>query len=638
MCGIAGVFDWQRRIEPASLAVQCRAMTAAIAHRGPDGEGVWHDAAQGIALGHRRLAIQDLSAAGDQPMHSASGRWSIVFNGEIYTHLTERPALIAGGARFRGSSDTETILALVDAHGVEAALERLVGMFALALWDHQEEALWLVRDRLGVKPLYWAEVGGSILFASELRGLSVHPDCPRSVDPAAMALYFRFGAVPAPHTMWAGVGKLEAGSWLRISRDGRRRQGRYWDIRTIAAEGIRQPRLQPVDRLIEEAEALIQDAVACRLISDVPLGAFLSGGIDSSVVVAMMQRVAGQRVRSFAIGFDDPAANEAAHAEAVADHLGTDHTTLMATESDAQRLVRQLPALLDEPLADPSILPTFLVSRLTRQHVTVALSGDGGDELFAGYDRHRLAQRLTTLRQRAGFAGPLLAPLVAGAAGFAGGQRDTLLKLSEVLALPGAHALYTWFVAQWKTTEAILPGVTAAPAAIDDPSLTFTGFAPAERMQLQDMLCYLPEVVLTKVDRASMAVALEAREPLLDHRLVAFAWQVPLAAKLRDGRGKWLLREVLYRHVPRTLVDRPKQGFSPPIGRWLAGPLRAWAEDLLSDQSLKAHPMLDAATARQAWQRFLSGRDQRPYAVWTLLVYLAWSKAPFGNPASLHTT
>ena len=638
MCGIAGFVSSSFAGPAAQLDNLAVAMNTSLRLRGPDDQGNWIDAEAGVALIHRRLSIVDLSAAGHQPMVSADGRYVISYNGEVYSHEDIRPSLAARGVKFRGHSDTEVMLESIAAFGLEATLPRLIGMFAIALWDRKERALTLVRDRLGIKPLYWAKFGELFLFGSELKALRAHPGWTPRIDRGAVAAFMRHNFIPAPHTIYQGVQKLEPGSILTLPWRGEPRISRYWDARAVAIEGIASP-IKGSDReLTDRLEATLQDAVKRRMMADVPLGAFLSGGIDSSTVVALMKSANAGPVKTFTIGFDNNDFDEAHHAAAVARHLGTDHTELRVTAQQALDVIPQLPEMYDEPFADSSQIPTYLVSAMTRKHVTVALSGDGGDELFAGYNRYRLASRSwrglsllpRALRQGAAamIAGVsaerwsrMLEVLPARIRGGAVG--DKIHKVASVLGLPDGDAVYRRLITHWEPGE-IMPDTTEPRGVIWDASLREQLPGLLERSQFLDLVTYLPDDILTKVDRASMAVALEARVPLLDHRAVEFAWRLPRSAMLRGGTGKWLLRQVLDRHVPRALVERPKMGFGVPLAEWLRGPLRDWAETLLAEQRLREGGLLDASRVRQVWRAHLSGHGNWQHLLWDVLMLESW--------------
>ncbi len=636
MCGIAG-FISHRSGGPQLQAIAAQ-MNECLRHRGPDDIGAWTDPEAGVALAHRRLSVVDLSAAGHQPMVSASGRFVIIYNGEVYSHEEIRPSLTERGIAFRGHSDTEVILESVEAFGIEPTLSRLIGMFAIALWDRRERTLTLVRDRLGIKPLYWAKFGDLFVFGSELKALRVHPGWTPRIDRAAVASYMRHGYIPAPRTIYEGVFKLEPGTVLSLPFQGEPRISRYWDPRAVARAGLASPVHGSDTAMTDQLEALLLDAVKRRMIADVPLGAFLSGGIDSSTVVALMKAANAGPVKTYTIGFDNDDYDEAPAAAAVARHLGTEHTELTATSQQALDLIPQLPEWYDEPFADSSQIPTCLVSAMTRRHVTVALSGDGGDELFAGYNRHQWAagswSSLSMLPQaiRSGMAAALTNVSTDGwsrALAFLPDAvrpaqvGDKIHKLASVLALPDGDAAYRALVTQWDPAAAV-PGVAEHKGVLWDSSLADEMPDLLSRMQFLDLVTYLPDDILTKLDRATMSVALEGRVPLIDHRVVEFAWRLPRRMKIRGGTSKWLLRQVLHRHVPAELVTRPKRGFAIPLAEWLRGPLRDWAEGLLSEQRLREAGLLDAGVVRQRWQEHLSGRRNWEQPLWTALMLESW--------------
>ena len=649
MCGFAGAFD--PGSEGAAWPTRLAGMAAALRHRGPDDEGLWHDAEAGIGLAFRRLAILDLSAEGHQPMLSAGGRYVIAFNGEVYNFRALRAELESAGARFRGHSDTEVMLAAFEAWGLEAAVRRFVGMFAFALWDRTERKLHLVRDRIGIKPLYWGWSRGALLFGSELTALRRHPSFDARLDRDAVASFLRFNDVPAPHAIFEGFRKLEPGCLRTFDLAAGRRSGEgrlvpYWTLLDVAREGLAHPFAGDEREAIDELERRLTESVALRMIADVPLGAFLSGGIDSSLVVALMQAQASGKVRTFTIGFEEKEYDESEWARRIAKHLGTEHTEQVVTAAEALAAVPRIASLFDEPFADSSQVPTLLVSQLARRHVTVALSGDGGDELFAGYKRYALFADLKTTLSRLppgarrvlgrvlgavpvdaanrllGFADPWLRRY--GSGGAAG---DKIRKLAELLALPDDRALYLDLLAHWKNPELLVAGSRSRPRLADVAECP-TGFCdPIHPLMFDDTLAYLPDDILVKVDRTSMSVGLEARVPILDHRVVEFAWSLPLALKVRDGGTKWALRQVLYRHVPKELVDRPKMGFGLPIDVWLRGPLRAWADDLLSESRLRREGLLDPGPIQEKWREHLSGRRNWHYDLWDVLVLQAWREA-----------
>ena len=641
MCGIVGLLPASPQSTGHDSVQVVQRMAAQIQTRGPDDSGVWRDPDTGTTLGHRRLAIMDLSPLGHQPMASHNGRFQIVFNGEIYNHHELRAQLT--GVTWRSQSDTETLLAAIAAWGVPKTLQSLVGMFAFAVWDLERRVLTLARDRMGEKPLYWGQLpGGDTVFASELKALRAHPRWQGTVDRNALALLLRHNAIAAPYTIHTGIHKLRPGHWLELRADGSHTEAVYWDLPGVA----RQQRSNSTElsdaAATDRLEQLLSNAVRGQLMADVPLGAFLSGGVDSSVVVAMMQRHATQPVRTFAVGFDEEGFDEAQHARAVAKHLGTNHTELYVSASDALAVIPRLPSLYDEPFADSSQIPTFLICQMARQHVTVALSGDGGDELFAGYTRYQMTQRLwrslarvpQPLRAAAAKAvlalppalwdSLLLAPLaLLGRSVTLAGERAH--KFAETV-LPAADcaAMYRSLVSHWHDPASVVLGSQEPPTLLQDKRVMTAFDHPVDTMCLADMLTYLPDDILTKVDRAAMGVSLETRVPLLDHRLVEFSWQLPLHQKLRNGTSKWLLREVLYRHVPRALIERPKQGFGVPLAAWLRGPLRDWAENLLSASRLAADGYFDVAQVRARWADHQSGRRNCHYLLWDILMFQAW--------------
>ena len=636
MCGLAGFFDASGRRDDAALTATVAAMTDSLRHRGPDDGGVWVEAAAGIALGHRRLSIVDLSPAGHQPMVSADGRFVIAYNGEIYN--TEELRAELPGIPWRGHSDTEVLLEGCAAWGVAATARRLIGMFAFALWDRRERMLWLARDRLGIKPLYYGRFGDVFLFGSELKALRAHGEWPVEVERDALAAFLRHNYVPAPRSIYRGVAKLPPGTVLRVQPGGEPRLEAFWSLGEVAHAGIADRSTMSDAEAADRLDALLRDAIGRRMVADVPLGAFLSGGVDSSAVVALMQAQSDRPVKTFTIGFHERGYDEARHAKAVAAHLGTEHTELYVEPSHALDIIPKLAEWYDEPFADSSQIPTFLVSEMTRRHVTVALSGDGGDELFAGYNRYfwgealwRRLGRLPGGARRAG-AGLLTAlPPSAWDRLFAAvpvrlrppQAGDKLHKLADVLRLPDQAALYRRLVSHWEEPASLVPGASEAGIPWDlmaDPKMPDF----VERMQRLDTVTYLPDDILTKVDRASMAVALEARVPLLDHRVVEFAWRLPMTQKIRGGDGKWLLRQVLHRYVPRELIERPKMGFGVPIDVWLRGPLRDWAEALLDERRLRAEGFLDPAPIRRRWAEHLSGARNWQYPLWDVLMFQAW--------------
>ena len=639
MCGLAGFLDLRQRRGPEALETLARRMVGTVRHRGPDSAGAWVDAAAGVAFGHQRLAIIDLSKEGHQPMVSASGRFVIAYNGEVYNFPELRGELEALGHCFRGHSDTEVVLAAIEQWGLQAALGRCIGMFAFALWDSAERRLHLARDRFGIKPLYYAHTGACFLFGSELRALEAHPEFSGEIDRDVLTLYLRRNCVPSPYSIFTGVRKLPPGTVLSFAAgDSEPRLEPYWRLRQVAEDGQGALFQGTEDDAVDELERLLGDAVRRRLVADVPLGVFLSGGIDSSTVTALMMRAASTRVKSFSIGFSNAGYDEARDAAAVARHLETDHHEYYVSDGDAQSVVPRLAAMYDEPFSDSSQLPTYLVSRLAREHVTVALSGDGGDELFGGYNRHLwcdLVARRTgwlpaPLRRAAAIALTALPPHRWDQIGGFLGQRnpgDKLHKLAGVIDAGSAQEMYEGLVSNWRTPEDIVLGGREAGSLVR----CHEGWARlpdfTSQMMYLDAMTYLPDDVLTKVDRASMAVSLEARVPMLDHRVAAFAWSLPKEMKVRGRVGKVLLRRLLSRHVPPALFERPKMGFAVPIHDWLRGPLRDWAEALLDETRLKRDGFFAPEPIRRRWQEHLSGTRNWQHQIWDILMFQGWLDA-----------
>lgn len=637
MCGIAGFFERNGRFTSLDAGEVAARMASALQHRGPDDSGVWLDQSAGIALAHRRLAIIDLSPNGKQPMRSAGGRFSIVFNGEIFNYLKLRVQLEAAGMLFRGGSDTEVLLAGFECWGIEETIKKAVGMFAIALWDHHERELHLIRDRLGIKPVFWGEFGSLFIFGSELKALLAHPGWNPEIDRAALTSFLRLGYIPAPDTIYKGVRKLKQGHILTISGNRPPTETPYWNLRDVAIAGKANPLDLTDAQAVDQLEELLSDAVRLRMISDVPLGAFLSGGVDSSTVVALMQAQSTRPIKTFSIGFHEADYDEAGHAKAVARHLGTQHTEFYVEPRHAASIIPDLACWFDEPFGDSSQIPTLLLSGLTRKHVTVALSGDGGDELFAGYRRYETA--LSIQRSLRGIPGP-----------FRGMIRNTINRLSpeqwdrllSVLALSGprlsGERMYKVSDSLTKPIEEIYVGLVghwSDPASVviegcssngDFRGLLDDKFLPdlLDRMQFFDTTTYLADDVLTKLDRSSMAASLEARVPLLDHRVVEFSWRLPRHQKWRGTSQKWILQEVLSRYVPRSITERPKMGFGVPIDSWLRGPLLDWADDLLSEDSLRESELFHAPPIRRKWEEHRSGRANCQYLLWDVLMAQAW--------------
>ena len=640
MCGIAGFLDAKR---PAAdqMAAQCRTMARRLRHRGPDDQGVWVDAQAGLGFAQRRLAVMDLSQAGHQPMISSDGNYVLNYNGMIYNANALRVDLQAAGRSFRGYSDTEVILEGCAAWGVKVLTRKLIGMFAFALWDQRRQYLSLVRDRMGIKPLYYGCFGPLFLFGSELSPLCACEGWEREINRDAVAGYLRHNYVPAPLSIYRGIYKLAPGKILSLCSGQEPQIESYWSLDDVLAAGAADPFTGSDDEAIEKLDALLSEAVQQRMISDVPIGAFLSGGIDSSLVVALMQKSSIQPVRSFSIGFHEADFNEADHAACVARHLGTDHTELYVTSAEAMDVIPTLPHLYDEPFADSSQIPTYLLSALTRKHVTVSLSGDGGDEVFAGYNRYFLYQRIEQMgRFLPGLSGLIqkipprhldklfgllpkaIRPARAG---------EKLHKLARILSHQSAD-YYHQLISQWNEPNQIVLGGYEPRGVLWDPTVSERVPNSIDRMQYWDMLTYLPDDILTKVDRASMAVALEARVPLLDHRVVEFAWTLPRHHKIRKGQGKWLLRRVLERYVPLALTDRPKMGFGVPMDDWLRGSLRNWAGDLLSQNSLRQQALLDPVPIERLWHEHCSGTRNAHTQLWGVLMLQSWLAAQPAGP------
>jgi len=661
MCGIAGFLESNNRRSAEALKHIALRMADTLRHRGPDDGGCWADAAAGVAFAMRRLAILDLSPAGHQPMESFSGRYVLVFNGEIYNCEDLRREMLAEtpGLAFRGHSDTEVMLAAFEHWGVLDSVRRFNGMFAFALWDRRERTLTLGRDRFGEKPLYYGLVGGRLLFASELKALRAHPEFFSEIDVGAVALYLQHNCIPAPYSIYRNIHKLPLASLLTISADdftGNPLPYSYWSVRDIAEAGAANPFSGSEQDAVELLDALLRDAVRIRMHSDVPLGSFLSGGIDSSTIVALMQEQSSVPVKTFTVGLRESDYNEASEAACVARHLGTDHTEIYVTSQEAHDVIPLLPQMYDEPFADSSQIPTFLVSRLASQHVTVSMSGDGGDEIFGGYNRHTWGDPLwrklepfpLALRKLGAASIMALSPKAWDSLFWTFNpvlprswrQRVPgykLHKLASAMESPDAYGMYRRFASHWLAPQELLPGSVVPPTLLTNghaahfPSVT-------EQMMYLDSVTYLPDDILVKLDRASMAVGLECRVPILDHRVVEFAWRLPLSMKVRGQEGKWILRQILYRYVPRELVERPKFGFGIPLDQWLRGPLREWAEELLDEGRLRREAFFNPQPIRRAWKEHLSGKRCWGFHLWDVLMFQAWleeSRRPlaFANPA-----
>lgn len=652
MCGFTGFLTVN------SFGPECKnylsRMADAIRHRGPDDHGIWEDADAGIGLAHRRLSILDLSPQGHQPMVSDSGRYVLVFNGEIYNFESLRQELDAAWAsdgsgnraRWRGHSDTEVMLAAIEQWGIESAVRKFIGMFAFALWDRKERLLTLARDRMGIKPLYYGWQGNSFLFGSELKAIREHPEFRREIDRNAATLFLRFEYIPAPHSIYQGIYKLLPGHILTLGAKNLNStpdSHPYWSAEKVAEQGLMDPFTGSEKEAVDQLDSVLRDAVKIRMISDVPLGAFLSGGIDSSTVVALMQAQSERPVKTFSIGFFEEGYNEARHAEKIANHLGTDHTELYVTAEQAMAVIPRLPTLYDEPFADCSQIPTFLVSELARQKVTVSLSGDGGDELFGGYNRYNWG---SSIWNKIKWFPPMTRKLFVKALTSVSPQNwdrlfsqfgfllpsklkvptpgDKIHKLSEILEAENSDRLYMGLVSIWKDPSSLVIGAHEPTTILSNGfhSKKLTDFS--QRMMLLDTITYLPDDILTKVDRASMGVSLEARVPLLDHRVMEFAWRIPMGMKIKNGQSKWLLRQVLYKYIPKKLIERPKMGFGVPIGSWLRGPLREWAEDLLNERRLEEEGFFNPAPIREKWTEHLAGKRNWQYYLWDVLIFQAW--------------
>lgn len=646
MCGIAGF--WQMRpIAADSAYAIAERMASRIVHRGPDDAGVWVDDSGGLALAHRRLSIVDLSPAGHQPMSSASQRYVLVFNGEIYNHAELRTELTDRAAtQWRGHSDTETLLAGFEAWGIETMLSKAVGMFAIVLWDRREKILTLARDRIGEKPLYYGFQGDSLLFASELKALQAHPDFVGDIDRTAIAAYLRYCYIPAPYSIYQGIRKLEPGCYLQLPVG----QGidqlktiqpkAYWRLADVVEQGLAEPFRGSDGEAIDWLESGLRRSIGLQMMADVPLGAFLSGGIDSSLIVALMQAQTSRPVKTFSIGFTEAGYNEAEYAKAVASHLRTEHTELYVSPADAMTVIPRLGRLYDEPFADSSQIPTLLVAQLARAHVTVSLSGDAGDELFCGYNRYTVADRWHKVakipfgaRRLIGHGLNAMNPAVVDGAfrqlgklvAVPGNMSQKIGKLgSQLRRAEGIEELYFGLVSACDDPASALADRRDAPTWLTEVGLGLP-FADAKaKMMYLDTMTYLPDDILVKVDRAAMAVGLETRVPFLDHRIVEMAWRLPMAMKYRDGQSKWLLRQLLYRYVPKSLIERPKAGFGIPLADWLRGPLRDWADALIDESRLRREGFFDADFVRRCWQQHLVGRRDWQTLLWNVLMFQAW--------------
>jgi asparagine synthase (glutamine-hydrolysing) len=633
MCGFAGFFGYGS-IPPSDWPNVLEIMGRTIAHRGPDDVGAWTDADSGIGVVHRRLSIVDLSPTGHQPMASVSGRFVIVFNGEIYNHLDLRAELEKGGVDgtvnvvWRGHSDTETLLACIERWGIKAALKKTIGMFAFALWDREARKLTLARDRLGEKPLYYGWQDGVFLFGSELKALRAHPSFKSQIERGALSLFLRHSYIPEPYTIYTAIHKLSPGCFIEVKLEHARELGQpepYWSMEDAIASGRENPFAGDEREATDRLDALLKDAVRGQMMADVPLGAFLSGGIDSSTVVALIQAQSARPVKTFTIGFDETKYNEAEHAKRIAKHLGTEHTELYVTHAQALRVIPRLPALYDEPFADNSQIPTFLLSELTSRQVTVSLSGDGGDELFGGYGRYsktslwrsRIPSNLSLLNKAFGHAASLVG-------GFDSRRSELWKKFQCMLESETNAEFYLPVVSHWLQPDLLVIDGHEPVTVFTDPKRAIHTSNFMHDMMALDTVTYLPGQILVKVDRAAMGVSLETRVPMLDHRVVEFAWRLPIEMKVRGGQDKWILRQVLNRYVPEELIDRPKMGFGVPIDAWLRGPLREWAEALIDESRLLREGFFNPKLIRQKWTENLSGQRNWQYHLWNVLMFQAW--------------
>lgn len=622
MCGLAGFYS-----KNADSSEPIEAMASSITARGPDSLGIWKDECAKLFMGHRRLSVLDISLSGHQPMQSACGKYIIVFNGEIYNHRCLREELERSSLApvWRGHSDTETLLACFSAWGVKKSLQATVGMFAIALWDCEEKILTLARDRMGEKPLYWGWQDDVLLFGSELKALKVHPAFKSVIDRDALALLLRHNYIPAPYSIYKGIEKLRAGHYVHIRLDGvgtftPAQPKAYWQMNDAVEAGLANQFVGTDQQAVNALEQQLMHSIGEQMLADVSLGAFLSGGIDSSTIVALMQKQSSSPVRTFTIGFDEAGYNEAEHAKAVAQYLGTDHTELYIRPEDALAVIPKLPHIYCEPFADSSQIPTFLVSQLAKQHVTVALSGDAGDELFGGYNPYQFAPRFWSLISNLPL--PLRKLTAQAMSGLPTPAK--LHKLLDVLATSSREDFYRTLVSHWKHPEQLVIGASEPATMLNMPQAWPATDCFEHWMMAMDAQTYMADDILVKVDRAAMANSLETRAPMLDHRVVELAWRMPLNLKIRDGKGKWLLREVLYRHVSRELIERPKKGFSIPLATWLRGPLRDWANSLLDEGRLKQEGYFRAEPIREKWQEHITGTRDNSRLLWSILMFQAW--------------
>lgn len=623
MCGIIGALKLSKL--ESDYQSNIGLMASFINHRGPNASGIWCDESSGIALGHVRLSILELTEAGAQPMHSACDRFVLSFNGEIYNHLKLRAQLEHEGhfIQWRGHSDTETLLACFSIWGIEKTLQATVGMFAIALWDKQKKQLTLARDRLGEKPLYWGWCDQTLLFGSELKALKADPDFISEINRDALALLLQYNYIPAPYSIYKNIEKLSAGSYVQIQANDTRptvEVKKYWDLKAVIQKGLDQPFQDNALEATNLLEQKLVQSISEQMLADVPLGAFLSGGVDSSTVVALMQSQSTKPIKTFAIGFNEPGYNEAEFAKEVARHLGTEHTELYVSADNALSVIAKLPKVYCEPFADSSQIPTFLVMQMAKQHVTVALSGDAGDELFGGYNTYQMAAKVWKSVSRLPHPFRKIATQVLGKIP----TPQKIQKLIYLLPAQNREEFYQLLVTHWKIPTNVVKGAQAVSTVFNTPNQWVKTDDFEQWMMAIDTSQYMVDDILVKVDRAAMANSLETRVPMLDHRVVEFAWQLPLDFKIKNGVGKSVLREVLYRHVPRELIERPKKGFSIPLAQWLRGPLREWAENLLSEQRLLVEDYFYVEPIRKIWQEHLSGNQDHATRLWSILMFQAW--------------